>query len=298
MPETVKSIANAVVDALTIRSQIPSDSELVAFDPIRPEPGYIYLPFRADLVRQSEKTGTDTQKIGPVKLESDKTESAEYSVPGLRLGNGLFVDSNRNLCLDFGEVTGFSRMENCTLTFSDGSLVGGKTVIRKRGSAVTITQGTVMKSSTGVTVEEKETTIDRGFFPFDDTIRADVNEVEFKPGGLFGFFSKVRIVGNGQSFRIPGFLWDDQFASVEDGGVLRVLSSTSAGGFTIANEGKRIRVTEPGCTYYFVKTGKKIVFYDETRINGFAIDIEGNRFVYAQKGFGESVSLSMTIEKN
>ncbi len=304
----INSVVDTIIEVQSLKNQIPEESQLITMDQLRIVPGYNYIPVRADIVRREEKTGEEKNSCLGFSYKEDVYEPVDYKNIGLNLGNGLFIDSNMNLSLDLADVTGFNKMENCTLTITDESFSGEKFVIEKRGNKIKILEGKIWPDRTDVILKENGATIDRGFFSANRNIVLSDSSAAFKQGGIFGFLNNEELKKNGNSYRIPGVLTDKEFAVIENDGSLIFNGNifrqgntdnvfNSAGNLRLKKEGKKISISCKGQEFYFVKSRNKIIFYEKRNYSGVILEINGDEIIYTQNGILSSIVQKIKIER-
>ncbi len=257
---------------ITIETGAVKEEDKVPMDDLKLEKGYDVYYFRVDLIRSEVGKGQSGSS------ETEKKEDVEY-VPyhylGVRFGNGLFYDYNRNLCVDLVEFFKINEKE-FSITQKSRALIGPSTVYKKSGNSFMREDKSVIGSKTTVEFSENEIKIEEGLFKTDVQILVSENELQCNPGGVFGFLGKAKVRdSSSNAVEFPGF-WKDSVFTQESVNQISLDKQ-----FTVTNNGNEILIEYKGLfgnsgTYRFVRIKNGFVFYEGMN-NKLKVFKEGNK---------------------
>jgi hypothetical protein len=259
---------------ITIESTTIKEEDKVPMDDLKLEKGYDVYHFRVDLVRSEvEKNKTNQEGQNNPKKKEDR-EYVPYHYLGVRFGNGLFYDYNKNLCVDLIEF--FKLNENeFTVTQKSRELFGPSTIYKRSGSSFKREVKTMLGNKTTAEFKDSEVYIEEGLLKTDVQILLTDDEIQCNPKGVFGFLAKAKVRNNGpDSVEFPGF-WKDSVFTQDNVNQISLNRE-----FHITNAGTEIIIEYKGLfgnsgTYRFVKIKNGFTFSDKMN-NIVKVEKEGN----------------------
>lgn len=257
--------------------EIPTEDALVRFDSTGIEITYEITDLRVDIIRQTHsvtRTETTTDSNGNSVQRQVTTQVADpYHPIGVHLGNGLFIDANRNVAISIPHMLALFNEENFTVTkksrgFFDPEIVKNKTgnslVFKLDGKEYLV--GEVYND--GVHYEIY------GFLNKQvNDIFIDRNSITYDPHGMFGWGKMTIFKEPGKAY-MPGF-WKDYAIEEKPDGSIQI-----GDGLTLTHSGKTMILQTkgfwgPGRTYYFSRTDDTLYVYNKDNY-GFQITYYSN----------------------
>ncbi len=256
------------------KNYISDENNKIEADDLKLEIGYDVYHFKVDLIRNTRtetRTTTDAQGIS-------RTETTQIDVPyhylGVRFGNGLFYDYNKNLCVDLIKFYGMDE-ENFLIKLKGKGLFSPSVEYKKINNNFEREVKALFGNKTKAEFKDNEIYIEEGLFQTDAEINISENEIEFNPKGVFGFLSKARIKSTPPSaVEFPGF-WKDEIFTQDSSDKITLSDS-----FSIRKDKNEIVFEYKGLfnsrkSYHFMKTENGFIFYDE-KYHGVKVEKHNN----------------------
>lgn len=276
--------------------EIPAPTEQVAFEPQKIQISYDVLLLRIDLKRQyttETRTVTTTDAQGKTHTTTQQVSvPVPYHYLGVDLGNGIFLDANKNLSLNLYQYLGLANSQNFTIVKKGATIFSSQTTYSRSGGGLEIDYGGLFSSPTRIELSDRGARFKGGIFSGDQDIIVEPNRITYDPHGVFAEWSKSYVTLVGSSARIPGFWQDTAINKNKDGSI------NLGDALIVRHEGNRILFRYSGWfgsehIYTMVRTKNRIVYYDEN-LDGVIIDI-GPSQVRTRTSSGETF---YTITRN
>ena len=214
---------------------------------------------RIDLIRNTTTTA-DPSAVG-----ATRTENVPYHYLGFDLGNGLFYDANRNLCLDIMRLPEFAGQKNFAFTKQYPRFGGGTVRYYRQDNLFVRQESGLLQSKFEATFGGATVTVDEGFL-------SPKRDIEISPDLLYykeGLFA-TRIKRQSYQYQLSqGLGKQEYYASGNNIYLDRDL--------IVQNLGNRIEVANARAWRYrpftFIKTEEGYFFFDN-RARGIRIVID------------------------
>jgi hypothetical protein len=266
------------------QSLLKNESTREPMPPLTLDTGYDLYMMRLDLVR-----GTHTESR-PVTLSNGKTSTMTtqtiiagnpYSNIVADFGNGMILDYNRNLCIDFVRLYELMNAQDFTIEYE---FEGYKLqCVKNKDTYSRKSETTFGSNEIAGDITPSEITIKHlGLFETKSKITKSNDTITFSDGELIGGTATVKKTSP-TSVSFSGF-WNGSSFTLTNGEKIQL----NNGALVIEHHGNRIEFIYSGFfgiqkKYTMIKTTNSTYFYDED-FKGCEIRKDGPNFVYLYNG--------------
>ncbi|MGL1890896.1 MAG: hypothetical protein OCD02_04680 [Spirochaetaceae bacterium] len=245
------------------QNYINDDNNKVEVDNLDLQMGYDIYNFKVDLIRNTTtEVSTSTDAQGNTSTSTSQVD-VPYHYLGVRFGNGIYYDYNRNLSVDLIKFYNIDENSFNIKTKSKGfftpTIVYTKTEESFEHEVKSLFFGGKLKAN----YDKNKVVIEGAFFRPETTITILDDKIMCDPKGVFGFLSKAEITSNSSNtVEFPGF-WNDAVFTQTDENTISLGKY-----FFVRKVGKEVEFEYNGLfnsttTYNFMKTENGFIFYNE-----------------------------------
>jgi len=266
------------------QSLLTNESSREPLPPLTLDAGCDLYMMRLDLVRA---THTESR---PVTLSNGKTstmttqtilEGNPYSNIVADFGNGVILDYNRNLCIDFVRLYELMNAQGFTIEYESEGLK--LQCVKDKGTYRRVSESMFGSNEVTGDITPSEITIKHlGLFETKSKITKSNDTITFDDGELIGGTATVKKTSP-TSVAFSGF-WNGSSFTLTNGEKIQL----NNGALVIEHRGNKIEFVYSGFfgiqrKYTMIKTASSLYFYDED-FKGCEIRRDGQNFVYFYNG--------------
>lgn len=244
-------------------------------EPLKLEPGIEPFDLRIDVKRQSR-----TESAASQTEARSMTVELPYSPVGFHIGNGIFVDTNFNVCLDVLELFGLDALDDFTIQQTFANAMKKPLRYAKEGDEFVLTVGKGGGKRIEADFGEGEIEVERTPGSNYEIVRED-DELAIVPTGVLTGIEKHTITGGDDEYRLKKPL--KKIYITKNKGTLSFGDE-----FSVEMRGNAVIITYLNREEFrLVRVGGDFYFFDKSYI-GFRISREGNVISVSEKGREQS----------